>query len=93
MELRNIVVYNMWFLPDRIQGMIQQRMLNFWQQPDFVFRLLGYSRKQEQLLATLHAFTRDIIARRRQMYLAQRNHTGAGNADQATHCQAGTVGR
>ncbi|KAK4326216.1 hypothetical protein Pmani_003250 [Petrolisthes manimaculis] len=62
----------------QIQGLIQQRMLNFWQHPDFMFRLLGYERKQTQLLATLHSFTRDIIARRRELYLAQRNHTQEG---------------
>ncbi|XP_069943438.1 cytochrome P450 4c3-like [Cherax quadricarinatus] len=66
----------------RIQHLIQQRMIVLWMQPDFIFRLLGYAREQEELLKTLHSFTRNIVKARRKLYEQQKQQGGAGSDDE-----------
>ncbi|XP_050696735.1 cytochrome P450 4C1-like [Eriocheir sinensis] len=56
----------------RMQQLVQLRMLIVWLQLDAVFWLLGYAREQRALLKTLHTFTRNIVAKRRKLYEAQR---------------------
>ncbi|XP_071538554.1 cytochrome P450 4C1-like [Panulirus ornatus] len=66
----------------RIQHLIQQRMIVVWLQPNFLFKLLGYAREQEALLATLHGFTRSIVKTRRKLYNQKKKGTTDTEEDQ-----------
>ncbi|XP_063865089.1 cytochrome P450 4C1-like [Scylla paramamosain] len=52
----------------RINYLIQRRIMIVWQQPDFMFRLLGIKKEQDACLAVLHSFTRDVIRERRELH-------------------------
>ncbi|KAL1401050.1 hypothetical protein pipiens_006915 [Culex pipiens pipiens] len=49
---------------------IQHRLMNPLLYEDSVYKALGYQAKFDQILAPIHAFTRNIIKKRRQMFHA-----------------------
>ncbi|KAK7081205.1 Cytochrome P450 4V2 [Halocaridina rubra] len=52
----------------RMVKLLQHRMTRPWQQPGFLFKLLGIEREHKKYLKILHQFTRETIAERRKIY-------------------------
>lgn len=46
------------------------RLLRAYLHPDFIYKLLGFERKQRALLKPIHNFTRTVIEKRRQAFYA-----------------------
>ena len=50
---------------DRIREMLQSRAASPWLQYDFLYRLLGYEKKQQEILEVLHGMSLSTIRKRR----------------------------
>lgn len=49
------------------------RLLRSYLHPDFMFKLLGWERRQKRLLKPIHQFTRTVIEKRRKLFYANQS--------------------
>lgn len=49
-------------------------MTVIWQQPNFMFWLLGLKKEQDDCLAVLHKFSRETIKERQRLYREAKKH-------------------
>lgn len=67
----------------RVDDKIRGRGINPFYHPDWIFSLLGFKKEMENLTNKLHAFTRDLITKRRPIFESSPSRIKSGtDADQ-----------